>query len=212
MANIIRIDVHVTTGTAGGAGTDGEVYIGIAGREFYIDIAYDDFEQGSDRIYILGDGANIRYEDYNDPCNPQLDTADVDRFPVYLRFEPRGDDANWNLDYIKVTINPGPRTQADRVPYPKRWSNALAGSKIWQICLSQKTLIKAEESSDKGLPLWIAAKQNGRLTRGCRFRYASSKSPSATSATPETLSAIQHVSKTDWMQQDHIRLEGGCYA
>lgn len=107
MANIRRIDVRLKTGTAGGAGTDGDVYIGVAGREFYIDTAYDDFERGSDRTYTLGTGANIKYAQYNNPRNPQLDTADVATFPVYLRFEPPGPGPNWNLEFVEVTVNPG---------------------------------------------------------------------------------------------------------
>ena len=104
---IIRIDVGVATGCQGGAGTDGDVYIGVCGREVYIDTAYDDFEQNSNRTYILGAGANIEYAGYNDPRNPQLNTADLDKFPVYLRFEPRGDGPDWNLEQVDVTVNPG---------------------------------------------------------------------------------------------------------
>jgi hypothetical protein len=105
---ITRIDVRVTTGSASGAGTDGEVYIGVAGREFYIDTTADDFERGSDRTYTCGAGANIKHARFNDPRSPQLDAADVSKFPVYLRFEPVGNDANWNLELVQVTVNPGP--------------------------------------------------------------------------------------------------------
>lgn len=119
MANINRIDVRVKTGSAGGAGTDGEIYIGVAGREFHIDSAYDDYERSSDRTYVLGTGANIKRAAYNNPRNPQLKTEDVGTFPVYLRFEPRGDGPNWNLEYIRVTVNPGP----NQINY-----NSLSGS------------------------------------------------------------------------------------
>jgi len=49
MAAIDAIDVRVATSSGAGGGTDGDVYIGVAGREFYIDrFGQDDFEQGSD--------------------------------------------------------------------------------------------------------------------------------------------------------------------
>ena len=108
MARITRIDVVVTTGTKSGAGTDGEVYIGIGGREFYLDSTADDFEAGSSRTYTLGVSANIRYASYNDPRNPQLETDDPGKYPVYLRFEPAGSGPSWNVERITVTVNPGP--------------------------------------------------------------------------------------------------------
>lgn len=109
MADIERIDVRVVTGDGSGAGTDGRVYAGIAGREFRIDSDSDDFERGSDRTYVLGEGPSIRHEDRNDPRNPRLVTTDLDLFPVYLRFEPQGDNANWDLERVDITVNPGPR-------------------------------------------------------------------------------------------------------
>ena len=108
MANINRIDVQVWTGTKRYSGTDGEVYIGVAGREFYIDTSADDFEAGSNRVYVLGSGANIKWASKNNPRVPQLRTEDLDKFPVYLRFEPRGSGPNWNLERVIVTVNPGP--------------------------------------------------------------------------------------------------------
>src|SRR5262245_55939180 len=55
MAAITRIDVRLKTGDL--SGTDGDVYIRIGGREFYIDSENDDFERNSDRTYTLGEGA-----------------------------------------------------------------------------------------------------------------------------------------------------------
>jgi hypothetical protein len=107
MSAITRIDVRLVTGNRSGAGTDGEVYVGICGREFYLDSAVDDFEQGSDRTYTLGVGANINYAGYNDPRSPQLDTVDLDKFPKYIRLEPTGSNSEWNLEEVTVTVNPG---------------------------------------------------------------------------------------------------------
>jgi len=112
MANIARIDVRLLTGTKNGIGsegpgTDGDVYIGIAGREFFIDTTADDFERGADKNYVLGDGANVNFREFNDPREPQLSTDDLGKFPVYLRFEPGGSNPDWNVERVRVTVNPG---------------------------------------------------------------------------------------------------------
>ena len=109
MAAITRIDVRLITGNRSGAGTDGDIYIRIGGREFYLDSAIDDFEQGSDRTYTFGVGANVNFAATNDPRSPyQLLTERLDRFPVNLRFAPQNRDDNWNLESVTVTVNPGP--------------------------------------------------------------------------------------------------------
>jgi hypothetical protein len=133
MANITRIDVRLATSNRSGAGTDGDVYIGVAGREFNLDTAADDFEGGSDRTYILGEGANVRNASRNDPRSPQLDTANVDRFPVYLRFEPRGEGPNWNLERLDITVNPGPNQIQRRalVGSPHLWLGQDYGKFIY---------------------------------------------------------------------------------
>jgi len=108
MAVIERIDVQLATSTREGAGTDGDVFIGIAGREFYIESEANDFEAGSNRTYRLGDGANILYSGLNDPRAQQLQTGNIEQHPVYVRFEPKGAEDNWNLWSVAVTVNPGP--------------------------------------------------------------------------------------------------------
>jgi len=124
MAAITRIDVRLVTGNRAGAGTDGDIYIRICGREFYIDSAVNDFEQGSDRTYTFGVGANVNFASTNDPRSPyQLLTERLDRFPVNLRFAPQNRDDNWNLESVTVTVNPG----AGQVQY-----QALGGSdNLW---------------------------------------------------------------------------------
>ena len=113
MAAITRIDVRIKTGRGSKlAGTDGDVYIRIGGREFFVDSAADDFEQGSDRTYTFGEGANVRDAALNDPRSPyQLLTENLNRFPINLRFIPgpgsRGQGDVWLLESITVTVNPG---------------------------------------------------------------------------------------------------------
>ena len=113
MAAITRIDVRIKTGRGGKlAGTDGDVYIRIGGREFFVDSAADDFEQGSDRTYTFGEGANVRDAALNDPRSPyQLLTENLNRFPINIRFVPGpgslAQEDVWILESITVTVNPG---------------------------------------------------------------------------------------------------------
>jgi len=105
MANISKLSINIQTASASGASTDGDVYIGLCGREFYLDTSANDFQSGSSRTYILGQGANVREAANNDPRSPQIREEDIDRFPVYVRFvgENRGD--NWRLGGASITIN-----------------------------------------------------------------------------------------------------------
>lgn len=107
MSAITRIDARIVTGNRTNAGTSGEVYLGICGREFRIQSPGNDFKKGADRTYILGVGASVKNPTLNDPRSPSLDTDDLDNFPKYIRFDPAGANPKWNLEEIVVTINPG---------------------------------------------------------------------------------------------------------
>jgi hypothetical protein len=133
MADINRIDVLIATASGSGSGTDGNVYIGVAGREFYIDSAQDDFEEGDSFTYVLGQGANVLNAGLNDPRSPQLSTFDVDRWPVYLRFEPAGDNADWHLEGVIVTVNPGPSQVQYRAlkDSPDLWLGQRMGKQVF---------------------------------------------------------------------------------
>jgi hypothetical protein len=128
MPNITRIDVRIKTGNINNAGTDGTVFLAIAGREFHLDSAVDDFEKNSDRTYILGDGGGAGSTNNNPALNnPQgpfaLNTVDLEKFPMWIRFEPSGDSPDWNLEFAGATVNPGP----NEVKY-----QALAGgNNLW---------------------------------------------------------------------------------
>ncbi|GAB2672239.1 hypothetical protein [Thalassiella azotivora] len=105
MPDISTIRVTLQTMRANGAGTDGDVYLGIGGREFYLDTSADDFESGSSRTYVLGAGGNTLHPQLNDPRSPRLRTEDLQRFPVYVRFHPKGRDDNWFLQRATVNLN-----------------------------------------------------------------------------------------------------------
>ncbi len=117
MAAITGIVCDTITSDFEGAGTDGDVYVGIGGREFHLDSEEDDFEQNSWRDYVLGDPpvvleANpqhkrVLHEERNDPrSTPPLDTDSLGlcNTPAYVRFEPSDGDDEWNLDYMGVYV------------------------------------------------------------------------------------------------------------
>ena len=104
MADIETVSVLINTRDVRGGGTDGDVFLGLGGREFRLDTSSDDFEAGSSRTYVLGDGGNVNNKDVNDPRKPQLREEFLDRFPVYIRFQPTGRTDNWNVDHVAVTL------------------------------------------------------------------------------------------------------------
>lgn len=111
MAQIERINVQMRTVDRNRAGTDGDVYFGICGREFYLDTSRDDFERASDFTYILGENGNLNNNRDNNPRRPQLFTENLVRFPIYIRFSPESRTDNWNLESALVTVNPDSEQQ-----------------------------------------------------------------------------------------------------
>ncbi|MGW8378322.1 PLAT/LH2 domain-containing protein [Streptomyces sp. ODS28] len=105
--HIDTIKVAVTTADRAGASTDGNVSIGICGREFRLDTSGDDFRQGQAQTFVLGDGSNNLNPPGNDPRKPQLDTGELAAFPVYVHFSPVDAKDNWCLEDISITVNPG---------------------------------------------------------------------------------------------------------
>ena len=110
MADIIKIEVQCWTKSGNDSGTDDHVYLGLGGREFCLDTSANDFESGSNQIFILGDGSNLNDASKNDPRNPKLNTADLSTFPEYIRksgAQKSKDDDGWYVERVNVTVNPG---------------------------------------------------------------------------------------------------------
>ncbi|MEU2675244.1 hypothetical protein ABZ622_42025 [Streptomyces sp. NPDC007164] len=129
MTDITQVSVQLWTATEAGAGTNGFVYIGVAGREFHVDSSRDDFESGDNYTYVFGIGANVLDSARNDPRLPRLDTDDADRYPVYLRFEGVDNDDAWCLEGVTVVVNPsGTGTRTYDNP---RLAGTGADQKIW---------------------------------------------------------------------------------
>ena len=136
MALVDSIQARVITGSQGivisgnvsPPGTDGDVFLGIGGREFRLDTTADDFENFSDRTYILGSGANVNNPLINDPRLPQLDTDLLDRTPVYIRFAPENRNDHWDLERVRVTVNPGPQEVVYEANVGNLWLGVRSGT------------------------------------------------------------------------------------
>ena len=84
---IDRIEVTLTTGSEDDAGTDGQVYLIIAGREFNLNRRnHNDREVAATDTYVLGRGANIEHAAMNSPQGMPIRM--VWNNPIGLRFEP----------------------------------------------------------------------------------------------------------------------------
>ncbi len=135
MTAIETITLQIQTADKDGAGTDGDVYLGVCGREFRTDTSADDYERDSSREYVFGDGANINNASVNDPRVPQLHLENADRFPVYIRFQPTSRTDNWKLLRAEVSFNGAffPRWDTgDLIPFDERggiWLGTRSG--LW---------------------------------------------------------------------------------
>ncbi|WP_207957816.1 hypothetical protein [Streptomyces sp. YIM 98790] len=107
MAAITTVTVRIHTADVRGAETEGRVYLGLAGREFRLRKSASGFARGAQETFTLGEGADVFDAGFNDPRSPALDTADLDRFPAYLRLDPTGSGPAWCLEHARVTVNPG---------------------------------------------------------------------------------------------------------
>ena len=144
MAKITGILCQVVTGNISGAGTDGRVFLGICGREFRLDSSADDFERGSLREYVMGRGpiepppppqVRVRSPQENDPrVGFPLDTVNLSKSPVYIRFEPESAGDNWNVRFAAalVFINVGQFSAAFFPPqdFDNLWMGRRSGEAL----------------------------------------------------------------------------------
>lgn len=167
MSKVTGILCQILTGNVDNAGTDGRVYLGLGGREFRLDSTADDYERGSWREYILGEGPDepnlpppqvrVTNKDYNDPrIGFPLDTVNLSHSPVYIRFEPEGDSPNWNLRFAAALVYAG-EFVVGYVP-PTEFNNMWLGNPMGKILfltvwwrdertlreLARRTLIEVE--------------------------------------------------------------------
>ncbi len=116
MAQIERIQVAIWTADTSDAGTDGDVYLGLGGREFYLDTSKDDFERGRLTHLYLGDhglAPPSTEPTLNDPRTLRpIDTAHLALFPAYIRYHPTGGDS-WKLNFAFIAVSA--RDNADQL-------------------------------------------------------------------------------------------------
>jgi len=122
MSNVETIYIRFKTADFIGTGTDLEVFVGIGGREFYIESQrdFDDFERGDDRTDIIGDTPrqltqNSEYIGAGDSSHYLIKTETLHFYPVYFRVESdirlgaQTKPESWNtwfLDYVEIRVNP----------------------------------------------------------------------------------------------------------
>lgn len=114
MAAITGILCQIITAAIDHAKTDGDVYLGVAGREFLLDSEANDFEWGAVDKFFLGRGGSFPFEygsnpvknaPLNDPVvGFPLDTAALDHTPTYIRFAPEDDDDTWDIRHAVVLV------------------------------------------------------------------------------------------------------------
>jgi hypothetical protein len=162
MAAISGILFIVQISNISGAGTDGDIYLGIGGREFYVDSDKDDYEQNSYREYLLGDPpipanpnvqVHVHNADNNDPrVDFPLDTDDLGRTPVYFRFEPKDGGDNVNLRFVAALVY----TDQFFIAYytPERLDNLWLGRRSGKILY-----LTAEVRGQQGLTLFEARRE-----------------------------------------------------
>ncbi len=120
MANVKQISVLIKMGARGmAAGTHGDAYLGIGCKEFYLtEFKDEDFQPGLAQTIVLSGLAhtNLLGEEINtgmspddiDSCSPyQIVTENLLKCPLYIRLEPGSRYDYWDLDEIRVTVNPG---------------------------------------------------------------------------------------------------------
>lgn len=104
-----KITVDITTSFAKGAGTEGQVFLGLGGREFRLDIdSYEDFDRGEEVTYEMGENANVNLPERNDPRQGfPIHLEDVLSRAVYLRLVPDDKSDDWNLANVRVRVQAG---------------------------------------------------------------------------------------------------------
>lgn len=120
--DINRIEVKVKTAAGQNSGTNGPVFLAVAGREFRLGTS---FGAGSNKLIILGEGATVPLPQFNDPrdLNPIHPRLGFFQTPAWLRLEGTDD---WQLESVEVTINPGVPLGQIKYVWP-----LLPGKTIW---------------------------------------------------------------------------------
>jgi hypothetical protein len=136
-ARVIAINAVFETADVPDAGTDGDVYLGLGGREFHCDTSADNFQQGGTDTFVFGQFTNVLHSDRNDPSVPPIALDSVTRFPVYVRFE-QGIEKPWRFSRltVRLTVAPGPQPPAytSTLHHPDGfWLGTVSGSMVFLV-------------------------------------------------------------------------------
>jgi hypothetical protein len=155
MEKIKLINVILKTANIKDAGTDGDVFLGIGGREFNLDNSYDDRKKGAKDDYQIGPlgQSKVNNPENNNTTSPQIQTEDIDKFPVYIRFEPHGSGPDWCLEYAKmwtVSVSPDQTEKEGRVYESKP-------TKLWLGTKHGKFVFLKKMGYDARIAAWTTA-------------------------------------------------------
>lgn len=172
VSQITGILCQVITSNVDNAGTDGRVFLGLGGREFRLDSKQDDYERGSWREYVMGEGGwsssggfppliPVQNPQWNDPRKDfPLDTVNLTKSPVYIRFEPSGDSPNWNVAWVAALVY-GPNFVAGFTP-PVAFSSLWLGDPMGEFLFLTDAYWR-EERPIRDLGLKIAKETGARI-------------------------------------------------
>lgn len=108
MPQIKRIEVHIRMARVPGSRPDGDLYIGVGGREFGVALKRDDLLPEEVLVYAFGENPSpLKNAEKNDPSGQRLTTETLRDYPVYARYEPDGKKDNWCIEDLRIVVNGG---------------------------------------------------------------------------------------------------------
>jgi len=116
---ISQIKLTVRTGNRD-IDDDNRVFLGFGGREFRCRLNNDSnanpFHLRNNTVtLIFGSGSNVEDSIINDPRNPFMNISDANKFPVYIRVQPKSN--SWDIKYAIVETLP--QTSIFSIKYPR---------------------------------------------------------------------------------------------
>jgi hypothetical protein len=140
MTDINKIKVSFTTNAQQPKDSNGESFLFIGGREFRVNqvVPHGDKKPGKQDIITLGEGTNAEAPTFHDPRKPYgtaepLTIEDVEKHPMWIRFDPVDGNDNWHLDFARVEVF----AKGDADDRPTRKYEILGGSADKKVVLGK---------------------------------------------------------------------------
>ena len=102
-----RIKATLWTGNRDDANTNGDVFLGLGGREFKLDLpSIGELQRNTENTFFLGENPNVVDPNRNDPDQDlHLRQEDLWDFGLpYVRFKGANDKDTWNLEAAVVEV------------------------------------------------------------------------------------------------------------